>query len=222
MSRERPLIERVVHTAYLLSGTMDFKQLISRESPLVQFLMDCKEVVISSDYRENFFSELFIHDAMKSAAALPLVSGEFFFGFLLINTRKRDFFNNEKLQFLEGVNKMASGLMHNSKTHDELKKYLEEIEALKKYQDSIFSSLSNLLVTVDKEGTIRYFNKMAHEKMGFNDSQIGLPFHEFLKEKMEKKTITRLKSAHSKKNTLLGVDIQLFPKEWNLNIFWEY
>lgn len=241
------LMERVVHTAQLLSQTLDFQRLISvtteqaldnsgadvaglymagemdcflaysrgrdplpddfpRDMELVQFIEDCREVIISSSYKEDIFQDLFISREMESAAALPLVSKDSFFGFLLLNSRKKDHFTEERLQFLEGITRMASGLMHNARIHEELRLYLEKIEGLKKYQEDIFSSMSNMLITLDERGNIRYFNKAAKKKLGMAQNNMNQPFQDFFKDRLAKRTLTRLEKARKNSRTLLGVE----------------
>jgi len=247
METNTSMIEKVVHTAQLLSSSLDFNKIISivteqaldssgadiaalylahedvcslvysrgrghlpssfdKSSTIIEFLMDCQDPVFSSDNRNDYMASLFIDETMRSAAFLPLVAESEFFGFVLINSRRENLFDNDRLQFLEGVSKMASGLMMNSRIHEEMKQYLERIEALEKYQQNIFSSMTNLLITLDSEGNIRYFNNKAQKKLGLKTSDLGSFYKDFFKDKISKRVLNRLERARKANRTLLGVE----------------
>jgi len=187
-------------------GREKLLQFYSNTSSLVDFLMDCQQLMFVSSQEDPFFSEALINNDMHSAVILPLVSEGEFFGFILINSRQQDLFNNEKMQFLEGVAQMASGLMMNSRIHSEMKTYLEKIESLEKYQQNIFKSMSNLLITLDKEGNIRYFNKAAKKKLHLKKEHLQHSYKDFFDKKMAKNTLLRLERARKANRTLLGVE----------------
>lgn len=173
---------------------------------LVEFLIDCQQLIFVSSQQDPYFSEALINEEMHSAVVLPLVSEGKFLGFVLINSRLKDYFDNEKMQFLEGVSQMASGLMMNSRIHSEMKKYLEKIESLEKYQQNIFKSMSNLLITLDPEGNIRYFNKTAERKLKLKKVHLQQFYKDFFNGKMAKNTLARLERARKARRTLLGVE----------------
>lgn len=187
-------------------GREEIPEAFIHQSKLVQFLMDCKQILFVSDSNDSYFPEIFINAHMHSAAAIPLVSESEFFGFILLNSRKQHLFDNEKLQFLDGVSQMASGLMMNSRIHTEMKKYLLRIESLEKYQQNIFKSMSNLLITLDKEGNIRYFNETAEKKLHLGKNDMNTTYKKFFQGKMANNTLLRLERARKANRTLLGVE----------------
>lgn len=187
-------------------GREDIPETFSKKTELVDFLIDCKQLLFITNIRDVYFPEIFINEHMKSAAALPLVGESEFFGFILLNSRHDNLFDNEKLQFLEGVSKMASGLMMNSRIHTEMKRYLLQIESLEKYQQNIFRSMSNLLITLDMDGNIRYFNESAEKKLHLTEKELNHSYKDFFQGKMAKNTLIRLERARKANRTLLGVE----------------
>ncbi len=158
-------------------GLRDVPKAIPAGTEIMEFLEECGEAVVVSDRGSNhFFSEIFLSEEMKSAIVLPVKTKKKCIGALFLNSRSSNHFGNQKFRYLDSLTRLAGGLLENARLMKELKEYLAKIESLERYQASIFQSMTNLLVTTDKNGTIQYFNRAAEESLGLNESDIGRIF----------------------------------------------
>ena len=101
---------------------------------------------------------------------------------------------------------MATGLLRNAELVRELREYLRRIEELERYQESIFSSMTNLLITTDSNGEIHYFNDAAREKVGLTESHIGSRFDSVLKKSLGKKIFNGISSVTTTGQSALGIE----------------
>jgi adenylate cyclase len=88
---------------------------------------------------------------MNSAIALPLNTAKAKFGILILNSRKENFYNRKNFHFLDSFVKQAGGLLQSARLYKELQEHVKQIEELERYQESIFESMTNILITTDEK-----------------------------------------------------------------------
>ena len=179
---------------------------IKRKDELVDFLRDSREALVVLRRGEPFFFEIFLHESMNSGIALPLYTPNAEIGILILNSKNPSFFDRERFYFLDAFTKLAAGMLHNTELFDELKEKLRHIEALERYQENIFSSMTNLLITTDLEGKIRYFNDAAAERFSLEENQLGVELKEHFKGRISPAIMRGITSAFSSRSEVLGIE----------------
>ena len=69
---------------------------------------------------------------------------------------------------------MAGNMFHNARLNDELRKRLNEIALLQRYQENVFSSMTNLLITTDENGEYDFESLGALDVPLFNQHLLAL------------------------------------------------
>ncbi len=187
-------------------GAFDIPSLLSPDDETIDFLWDCGESVVANSAAGSPFRTLFLHPSMQSAIALPLATAKAFIGIIILNSKETDHYNSSRFNFLNAYASLASGMLHNSKMYKELREYLNKIESMEQYQENVFSSMTNLLITTEKNGRIRYFNREAAELFELTDQSVGQPVNEFLKKRMDKKILGVVETALGDGEEVLGLE----------------
>lgn len=187
-------------------GKYEIQSSFSRESSLVQFMEDCGEALIVHSREDRFFKDSLLNEAMNSAIVLPLNTAKRKIGILILNSRKRDYYGKNRLHFLDAFTKLSSGMVHNIELFQEVKQKLKEIESLQRYQDSIFSSMTNLLITTDEKGNIHYFNQAAAERLRMNNNSIDKNIGTFFSNSLNKKILKEITSTTDSHKEILGLE----------------
>ncbi len=187
-------------------GRYEVPKQIKRRGELVDFLGDSREALVVLRRGEPFFAEIFLNDAMNSAIALPLYTPSAEIGILILNGRQDSFFGRERFYFLDAFTKLAAGMLHNTELLDELKTKLRQIEALERYQENVFSSMTNLLITTDLDGEIHYFNDVAAERLGLSEDKIGLKIQDLFKGRISPAIMRGISGAFSSQSEILGME----------------
>jgi len=146
--------------------------------PAVGFLQDCGEAVVLLERGAGPFEGLLLHPDMHSALAQPLFASGTWLGALVLNSLNPACYGRQALRFLDSYARLAGGMLRNSRLLQELRETLRRIQALERYQAGIFASMSDLLVTTDREGRIRCFNRRAADGFGLGDADLGRPLAE--------------------------------------------
>ena len=187
-------------------GKYEIPSSFALESSLVQFMEDCGEAMIIHSMEDQFFKESLLNESMNSAIVLPLNTAKRKIGILILNSRKRDFYGKNRLHFLDAFTKLSGGMVHNVELFQEIKQKLKEIEALQRYQESIFSSMTNLLITTDDKGNIHYFNQAAAERLGMNNDSIDKGIGTFFSNSLNKKILKEIISTADSHKEILGLE----------------
>lgn len=188
-------------------GLRNVPQMIPAGTELMEFLEECGEAIVILERREDgLFSEVFLSEGMKSGIVLPIKSGKQCIGALFLNSRSSNHFGNQKFRYLDSLTRLAGGLLENARLMKELKEHLAKIEALERYQESIFRSMTNLLVTTDKNGAIQYFNRAAEESLGLNESDIGKAFFEKFGKGFGKRILSAIDKAGKNNSEYAGLE----------------
>jgi len=175
-------------------------------SELMEFLEECKEAVVLLNRNESPFQELFLVEGMNSGIVLPVISGKRRVGALFLNSREENHYGNSRFRYLDSLNRLAGGLLENARLMKELKDYLAQIEKLEKYQESIFSSMTNLLITTDRDGNIRYFNPAAETSLALGPEDIGTDFSKRFGKALEKKMLNNIAKARENRSEYPGLE----------------
>ncbi|MFW6138352.1 MAG: adenylate/guanylate cyclase domain-containing protein [Spirochaetota bacterium] len=186
-------------------GSCRVPSVIAETSEVVEFLEDCKEALILSDRGRPFFQEAFLNPKMNSAIVLPLITPKAKIGLLFLNNRDPNFYNRRRYNFLDSFTKMAAGMLHNAELFSELKHQLRYVEAMERYQENIFSSMTDLLITTDEKGNIHYFNSAANRRLGLDRKHMGKNIHEVFKGSISKKILGTVDKAKGDGKERLGI-----------------
>ena len=179
---------------------------IPEGTELMSFLEECGEAVVLLSRAESPFDGLFLADGMNSGIVLPVRSGSRRVGALFLNSRENNHYGNERFRYLDSLNRLAGGLLENARLMKELKEHLARIEALELYQESIFQSMTNLLITTDRKGKIRYFNQAAKEAFILEEADIGGGFSERFVRGLERKMINTINKAGESSREYAGLE----------------
>ncbi|MFO7850372.1 MAG: adenylate/guanylate cyclase domain-containing protein, partial [Spirochaetia bacterium] len=89
--------------------------------------------------------------------------------------------------------------------YKELQVQLKNVEELERYQESIFSSMTNLLVTTDENGSIHYFNNAAIESLGLGSEDYDKKLEEVFSSKMGKEILRTIRASDKDGKERLGI-----------------
>ena len=179
---------------------------LSAETEFVEFLHDADEALVVLDRSQPYFNDLFLSEDMHSAIALPLTTPKSRIGVLVLNSFEPVYFTRNRFYFLDAFTKLAGGMLDNRRLVDELREQLRHIEALERYQENVFSSMTDLLITVDRDGYIEYFNQTAAERFGLGEEQIGTPFRQHFKGTLHKRVFDRIEKSERNGELVVGLE----------------
>lgn len=187
-------------------GIRTVPESISEGSELMEFLEECGEAVVLLSRRDSPFKELFLTESMNSGIVLPVSSGNRRVGALFLNSREENHYGSNRFQYLDSLNRLAGGLLENARLMKELRDYLARIEELERYQESIFQSMTNLLITTDSEGNIKYFNQAAEAALSLSEKDVGLDFTRRFGKGLEKKMLNNIVKARETRTEYAGLE----------------
>lgn len=179
---------------------------LSQESELVDFLEDSGEAVIVHERDCPFFAGIFLHEEMHSGIALPVSTPKAKIGVLILNARKPEYYGRNRLSYLDSFIRLAGSLLHNTELLRELREQLRQIEALERYQESIFSSMTNLLITTDENGNIHYFNDIAAERLGLTEDHIGTSYEDLFRPALGKRALNQIRKVEDSGLEIMGLE----------------
>ncbi|AFG37127.1 adenylate/guanylate cyclase domain-containing protein [Spirochaeta africana] len=186
-------------------GRRAVTQRIPLKDELIGFMEDCREALVLSEPHPHYFHSAFLDPQMYSAAVLPLFSGSSSIGIVILNAEQPGFFRRDRFSFLESFVQLASGTLHSAALYRQLQDQYRAIEELERYQSSIFSSMTNLLVTLDEKGHIEYANDIAREKLGIRDEDLGRKFYSVFTKIFSKKILSAIQHAENTGSMELGL-----------------
>jgi PAS domain S-box-containing protein len=191
-------------------GRYSVPETISGDSELVHFVRECKEALIFNNKPASsvpsFLQETLINPEMKSAMALPIVSPPREVGVLFVASRKPCFFNRYRFHFLDCYTKLAGGAMQTSKLLDETRESSRKIDSLERYQENVFNSMTNMVVTTDATGLIYYFNEPAAQAMGLKQEDLGRSLDKIFKPSLASHTLKAINKSLEEGNEILGLE----------------
>ncbi len=187
-------------------GKLELPRQVNRNGELVQFMEDCGETLVLNSREQIFFTEAFLHKAVQSVIVLPLFTPKRKIGLLILGAVRSDFFGKNRLHYLDAFTRLAGGMINNTELFQEVREKLKEIETLQRYQENVFSSMTNLLVTTDAKGNIHYFNKAAAERLRLDSSWMGKSLYSFVEHSMGTSILQTLADAQKDYREVLGLE----------------
>jgi class 3 adenylate cyclase len=190
-------------------GRYSVPETISGNGELVSFVRECREAVIYNARPEeapNFLKETLIHPAMKSGMALPIVSPPREIGVLFVGSQKPCFFNRSRFHFLDSYTKLAGGAMQTSRLFGETRESSRKIDSLERYQDNVFNSMTNMVVTTDASGYIYYFNEAAGQAMGLGEDDMGRSLENTFRKSISSKALKTVMRCLEDGTQVLGLE----------------
>ncbi len=187
-------------------GRYEIPKQISADEEIAAFIADCGEAVVLLERKASPFLGLLLHPDLQSGMAIPIKTPKGRIGILFVNSRTRLFYSKIRFAFIDSFTKLASGLLHNARLFQETKEYLRRIEELERYQESIFNSMTNLLITTDEKGEIHYFNRAAAERMGLSEEDIGRRAEDFFTKRIGKKVLKAIGETQESMEEILGIE----------------
>ncbi|MFW5800519.1 MAG: adenylate/guanylate cyclase domain-containing protein, partial [Spirochaeta sp.] len=175
------------------------------DDELAAFMEDCREALVLSERHPDYFYSAFLHNEMHSAVVLPLVSSGDSLGLLILNSQSPFYFRRSRFHFLESFIRLASGTLQSAALYNELQTQYKAMEELERYQHSIFSSMTNLLVAIDEKGRIEYFNSAAGEKLGLTEQDMGKKFYSVFARMFSKKILKAIHNADQTSREILNL-----------------
>ena len=206
-------------------GRFPVPETISGQSDLVSFLRECKEALIFNNKyvfdkaakeadvqgadlqgAGAFLKEVLINPEMKSAMALPIGSSPREVGILFTASRNPCFFNRKRFHFLDSYAKLAGGVMQNMILSSENKESLQKIDSLERYQENVFNSMTNMIITTDPAGRIYYFNDAAAQSMNLGERDLGRSLAETFNKSLSTNTIKTITKSLEEGDEILGLE----------------
>ncbi|MFW5689515.1 MAG: adenylate/guanylate cyclase domain-containing protein, partial [Spirochaetota bacterium] len=187
-------------------GRGEVPRVLSRTSELVSFLEECEETVILLERKPSPFLDLLLSDSSASGIALPLITPKARLGVLVLNSSTARHYTRERFSFLDSLVGLAGGMLNNARLYRELQQYVRKIEELERYQESIFESMTNLLVTTDERGEIHYFNRAAAERLGLTDGHLGEPLAKVFRRGLTKRILSSVERVAENGDSILGLE----------------
>ncbi len=187
-------------------GRYEIPKSLNAGNEVVDFIGDCGEAVVLLERKPSPFLGVLLHDEMKSGMAIPIKTAREKIGILFINSRSTGFYSRIRFAFVESFTRLAGGMLHNARLLQETREYLQRIEEMERYQENIFSSMTNLLITTDESGAIHYFNQAAAERMNLSQEDIGRRISDFFHKRIGKKVINALEKTQESGNEVLGIE----------------
>ncbi len=195
---------RILRNVYQ-RGDFEAPGVLERKSECVEFLEECGETLILHDRDRPFFGDALLNPLMKSAIVLPLFTPTGKIGMLFLNSIHPGHYMHDRFLFLDSISTLAAGMLNNSLLYRELDRQLKQIEALERYQESIFSSMTDLLITTDESGGIHYFNKAALERFGLDESTYGKSIREVFSSNLSKTVFSAIEKTDADSKERLGL-----------------
>ena len=179
---------------------------LQRSIEAIAFIEECGETAILNERRPCALSGLLLDPAMNASIAAPIFLPGYRAGLLILNSRSAKHYGRLRLNFVSSYTALAAGMLRSAKLFKELKERAAEIEALERYQESVFSSMTNLLVTSERDGSLRFFNDEAAAAFGLDESAIGKPVLELLGNRLDDSVLRAVGKSLKDGATVLGVE----------------
>ena len=191
---------------YYQRGRCAVPDTISAASELIHFVEDCGESVLLLDREPGPFTDIFLNPAMQSGIALPVSSQTRRFGMFILNSREPLFYGRRQFYFLESQNALVTQLLHNSECFLELEERLLRTKTLERDQRTIFSSMTDLLIALDQNGYIHYFNDAAKKRLGLDNSHTGKALEDALGNRLSGNIFSSIRTVDATRREIRGIE----------------
>lgn len=191
---------------YYRRGRGEIPKRLAANLESIDFIAENRETLVLLERDLPFFNDIFLDDSMNSAIALPLFTPNARLGILICNARPENFWYRDRFSFLDSFARTAAGVLNNSRLYEELKEQYRTVEALERYQESVFTSMTNLLVTTDEDGAIHYFNRAAAERLGLSEEDLGKNIDARFKSNLDKVIRRQFRNTEKSGKEILGLE----------------
>jgi PAS domain S-box-containing protein len=96
--------------------------------------------------------------------------------------------------------------MQTSRLLDETRESSKKIDSLERYQENVFNSMTNMVVTTDATGQIYYFNEPAAQAMGLKQDDLGRSLDKIFKKSLSSGTLKAINKSLEEGNEILGLE----------------
>ncbi len=179
---------------------------LERNGELIPFIEESGEAVLLLERCRSPFETLLLDPEMQSGIAIPLITRSRTIGILFLNSREPLFYGRERFRFLDSFTRLAGGVLANAKLYGELQEHLAKIRRLELYQENIFASMTNALVTLDHEGNVEYFNDRARESFSLTPEDLGRKLSETIGSGLSRKVVKLVERAGKDGKEILGFE----------------
>ena len=188
-------------------GRWEIDKKIQRNTSLIEFIEESREtVIVLKKTGNNMFPSIFLHKDMKSAIALPIFTPDSQIGILILNSVHNNYYNRSRFQFLDSFTKLASGMLNNARLFNNMKESYKKIEELERYQEGIFSSMTDLLLTLNSSGQLYYANDEAKKSFKLEEGSFGKSYKDIFKESLSKTIIKSIGETCGSGKKFLGLE----------------
>ena len=192
-------------TAAYRRGRLDAPDTLSGASPLVGFLEECGRSVVVLD-SPGPFGDVLLSAGSASGVALPLAGPSGTLGVLVCNSSEVRYYGRSRLQFLDGLIAIAAGILNTARLYRELQDHARRIEELQRYQDGVFDSMTDLLVTLDAGGRVHYFNRAAAERLRLDESKLGDTLRTIFGKALARSVLNRVDRVARDRTPVVGLE----------------
>jgi adenylate cyclase len=187
-------------------GNFTVPVLFASNSDPFEFVVESNETVVLTERKPSFFSQLLLHASMNSGVISPVGTRDKVYGFVVLNSSVPLFFSRSRLMGAEAIIKLAGEYFHNSVLHNQLKEYTRRIEALERYQEHIFCSMTNMLLTTDTEGRLQYYNRAAEDRFALTVDDKDRHVTSLFSGRLSRKMIGVLDDSIGKGREIVGAE----------------
>jgi adenylate cyclase len=188
-------------------GRWDTAIELDRKTSLIEFIEESKEtVIVLKKTDKNHFPSIFLHEDMKSAIALPIFTPDSQIGILILNSIHINYYNRSRFQFLDSFSTLAAGMINNALLFSEMKESYKKIESLEIYQEGIFSSMTDLLITLDPSGNLYFANSAAINRITIDEQNFGKSYKEFFKKPLSKSILKSIEETCANSKSFFGLE----------------
>lgn len=86
---------------------------LDSKNELIDFITDCSASLVMLERKKSPFFDIFLNEKMQSGIIIPIITKTNLLGILILNSLKENFYDREKIFFLESLAKIAGGILNN-------------------------------------------------------------------------------------------------------------
>ncbi len=193
---------------HIQRGQLQAPKTLKIDDEVIAFIEECGESLVLHEQNPSFFHSAFLLPEMHSAAVFSLNSdsqSDSPLGYLILNHHKPAHFVGERFFFLDSYVRLAAGTLQSARLFSEMQQQYKQIQEMQRYQEHIFASMTNLLVTTDASGNIQYINPAAKERLSLDEETIGISFQQVMKGRIGRKILNAVQRADKSGQQILGL-----------------
>jgi PAS domain-containing protein len=192
---ERPE-EKQTHCKLIYKkGKYDVPLTILEDDESLIFIRECQEAIVVLEKKQETLATVLLHPKMESGMVFPLATSSLQWGLLFLNSREKNYYTKRHFTFLHFYTLLAGEKLYTSRLIEKLKTELTQVEEAFSFQEMILGALVPMLIVLDSEGCINYFNDSAKRRFGFPESSKGKDGMSLLAACLDESLLTQIKTA---------------------------